>query len=487
MVKVSADFMKFVAYFFVTFVLLFEGRGAYKNNIEYEFTPDGSMFHPLGDPPQFAYLEGGRMSLLLDVQPANATVYVILTSTQYVNGIYSSRVRAAQSLRLCTYPSELRKEISGKGTRVNFVSKKMQRYTLYALNCRTDQGIKGRLRINGTFTAMNPQVLWGQTLSNVVTANETYHYLSAEYIGIIPIYLGFLFVHVCVLGAFSVCCFVRRDRTVLIHLIFFVMQATKCIDLGMQAKHQDHMKWEGSTPELSSTATMISSSLNSVVFLCTLLILAFGFSITRQELSGREIRWTFVAFLSYLGASVIHSYCVYHCDSIGPYTLAEYIMKSVIMLGIIIAMNFNITKLRFSILDNSWGPRTADTYVWLSAYYSFRWSFLIYLLLPTANLIIKITVFTWKYEWANVAFTELAMLYIHARILLAFLPNPGRLSEYHRIGDAILNNVSFNGPIARNPRPSTTMASPEGDRSDPERAVNIELVEIAPMQNRHID
>merc|ERR1712070_514209 len=99
------------------------------------------------------------------------------------------------------------------------------------------------------------------------------------------------------------------------------------------------------------------------------------------------------------------------------YLLTEYIVRSLIMLGIIVAMNFNITQLRTRLNEDRWGIQdTPLQYDKLRKLQSFRLAFLAYLLVPTALLIIKITVLSWRYEWTHTMLAEMLPLLIYVHV-----------------------------------------------------------------------
>ena len=79
-------------------------------------------------------------------------------------------------------------------------------------------------------------------------------------------------------------------------------------------------------------------------------------------------------------------------------------------------MNISITHLRTILHDERWhNSSTHKTYTKLRKFQEFRLAFLAYLLLPTVLLVIKLTVLSWRYEWASIMLTELLLLPYKAR------------------------------------------------------------------------
>jgi hypothetical protein len=68
----------------------------------------------------------------------------------------------------------------------------------------------------------------------------------------------------------------------------------------------------------------------------------------------------------------------------------SFIIKSLILLAIIIAMNFTVTQLRAMLQHSPWVPSTPIQYARSKQLQIFRFLFILYLLLPTAFLVIQV-------------------------------------------------------------------------------------------------
>lgn len=90
-------------------------------------------------------------------------------------------------------------------------------------------------------------------------------------------------------------------------------------------------------------------------------------------------------------------------------------------------MNFNITHLRATLNDYPWSSNVPLQYRSLKQFQRFRWAFLLYLLLPTILLIIKIMVLSWAYSWLEALFKEACFLLIYVLIAIDFSPGPSHL------------------------------------------------------------
>ena len=99
---------------------------------------------------------------------------------------------------------------------------------------------------------------------------------------------------------------------------------------------------------------------------------------------------------------------------------SEYVVQALVMLAIIIALNYNIAKLRQHITGVTWGRLTHHLYDKLECFYLFRTIFMLYLLAPTLLLVVQIMILTWRYNW-----------------LMAFMVEGANMIIYYNIGAAI--------------------------------------------------
>ena len=102
----------------------------------------------------------------------------------------------------------------------------------------------------------------------------------------------------------------------------------------------------------------------------------------------------------------------------------DWCLLGVMWAGIIVSVNFNITHLRATLNDYPWSSNVPLQYRSLKLFQRFRWAFLVYLLLPTIILIIKMMVLTWAYNWLETVFKEACNLLIYVLIAIDFGPGP---------------------------------------------------------------
>lgn len=115
----------------------------------------------------------------------------------------------------------------------------------------------------------------------------------------------------------------------------------------------------------------ISESASHAVLLAVLLFAALGWSLTRDSLSKRELRLIGVLFSVYFAVALVKALC----DSdrsdemCKAYLLTEYVLKSVVMLGVIVALNVTISQLRLALTEARWNHSvTPLTYMKLNQF-----------------------------------------------------------------------------------------------------------------------
>lgn len=102
--------------------------------------------------------------------------------------------------------------------------------------------------------------------------------------------------------------------------------------------------------------TDIAESASSAVLLGVMLFASLGWSLTRDHLSRREYQLIFMVFFVYSAIALVKALCDSEDDDdiCKAYLLTEYVIKSVLMLGVIVALNFTISQLRLALAEARW-------------------------------------------------------------------------------------------------------------------------------------
>jgi hypothetical protein len=143
-------------------------------------------------------------------------------------------------------------------------------------------------------------------------------------------------------------------------------------------------------------ALQVMDHINSTLFLSSLLLISFGWNISRNFLSDKELRFASLTLGFYLLIGLLSSTCTDNtqssiCESLAILT---YVIKTLLLLGIVIFLNFTITQLRTVILQSPWMNNILLQYVRFKQYSNFRLGFLLYLLLPTVVMLFQVSFYT---------------------------------------------------------------------------------------------
>jgi len=181
----------------------------------------------------------------------------------------------------------------------------------------------------------------------------------------------------------------------------------------------------------------IFEHISNVISLITLLVISFGLNYGHNVLI-REKKIGAIAILCYFIVGFGGAFCAKTTNQCKSIWLVTYVMRSIVILGIIVAMNYSVAQLRAIIINSTWAPSTPWHYHKLQQYQIFRLVFLLYLILPTIFLTIQSTLFTWKDNWIVFLMTELLTLFMCIHIGINFAPD--RDDFFNRAFDGTFNN-----------------------------------------------
>lgn len=224
----------------------------------------------------------------------------------------------------------------------------------------------------------------------------------------------------------------RRGRTWL-HLIMGSVLAVKGIVLLLHWWDLLQISASGTDSPVLRVVWQLMDKVQTIMELMMFLLVALGWKVLRAVLDVTEIRFA-------VGISVISFYlgvfevaCTTRATCSG-YQLSRYILHSLCSLVIIVAMNFNLQKIYMMIADAPANMESGKLYRKLHAYQTFRWVFLGFIIAPTAESFLQVSVMPWYALWLPNLVTLLRTLTIYALILIAFRPElpPLRVFELTR-------------------------------------------------------
>lgn len=283
------------------------------------------------------------------------------------------------------------------------------------------------LKLHGTLSMVNPGghelPLQEELIPNVLFVTSGLFLLSCL------IYVCYIFVFMR-----------RRDRTGM-HAVMASALFLKGVvllfwlgDCWMVAKY-------GTTSSWSQVGWQLLEKVQTILELMMFLLIALGWKFLRADLNRTEVRFacgiSLVSF--YLGVFEVACTTQSTC---GSYQLSRYILHSLCYLVVIVAMNFNMQLVYQQIAEAPASLDSGKLYRKYHAYKGFRWIFLAFIIAPTVELFLKVTVMPWDAHWLYVLVQQLRTWAIYISIIVTFsaLPHPSPLRVFDLTRDVALSD-----------------------------------------------
>lgn len=168
--------------------------------------------------------------------------------------------------------------------------------------------------------------------------------------------------------------------------------------------------------------------------LLLLLLIALGWKTNREQLTSKETRMVLMVFVIYAVVCIGQSSCEASPGGNGllgrlcqSFNLTEYVLQSLILLAIIVAINMNITASRAMLNAYPWSSLVPLQMKGLASFNFFRLAFLIYLLFPTLLVVIRVMLVSWPYSWIDPLLRHALLIALYVAIALAFAPTDKEL------------------------------------------------------------
>jgi len=260
--------------------------------------------------------------------------------------------------------------------------------------------------------------------TNNLTPNGLQAHLPIESLMLPYLYCSLSFIYVGLFIAWALDCFRRKRFLKHIHMLLTLAVSLKVASEILTFLLYKQMSGTGNANQNLKIAQSFTAGYCSAAFLFSLLLISLGWTITRPRLKPKEGRWVAIVFVLYLLMCTLLSTCGNSMTTIAcrGYVLGEYVVGSMLMLFTIVAVNFNIHRVRLSLSSTPWNAQAAVLYYKLEGYKSFRWCFIAYILLPTFMLVMKSLILSWQYTWLGVALNEFCMLLIYVHTGMTFAP-----------------------------------------------------------------
>eukprot|EP00753_Platysulcus_tardus_P015254 PLAT4941.2.p1 GENE.PLAT4941.2~~PLAT4941.2.p1 ORF type:complete len:470 (+),score=203.81 PLAT4941.2:166-1575(+) len=367
---------------------------------------------PVALVPLFGFGDSGELRITAHTQPASASVYIVLADAEQWEESVSYLLARDVSTPICTLPTALRVEVSNV-TAVRLPIPRAGRYTLQLLFCQAAE-----VRVTGSVE-----------LANDCDAHGCSQQLSYGEVGLLPMFATLAVVYT------ALAIWTRCARSLPLHKLLALGMLVKAANMLVSWLQYRQISLDGRSSDAMLVIASFFNAAGDTCFLFLLLLAAGGLSVTRSTITRREVVPYASIFGSHLLVGFVHGVCSGYAGICGASLLVAYLLRALVMLAIIVALNFNITALRQTMIFDSWSASTASLYSKLSMFHAFRWAFLAYLLLPTMLLVVEITVLSWRFAWVEQLILELVVLAVFAHLQFVF-SNP-QLSSFTQLADML--------------------------------------------------
>ncbi|EQC29425.1 hypothetical protein SDRG_12888 [Saprolegnia diclina VS20] len=274
-------------------------------------------------------------------------------------------------------------------------------------------------------------------MRNVAYDGSVTEHLGVDQLGLLPVYSIVTAAFVLMTTLWGIDCLRKERPTYAIHGVFGLCLVVRTFECFIKLWHYHVLSKSGRTRSFLSVGKDMCEHMTTTVLLLFLLL-----SYPLNGLSSLHVRMLFVflnhsserrivqaCFVLYVFVAMTKATCDSRNQVCQGYMLTEYVLKSLMLLGIIITLNYSIAQLQTKLESDHgrWNEsKIPKMQVRLNLYLSLRYSFLAYLLLPTAVLMINLGVInppgTWRYVWATYLFEEVVMGCIFTHLALVLRP-----------------------------------------------------------------
>lgn len=218
-------------------------------------------------------------------------------------------------------------------------------------------------------------------------------------------------------------------RSSALHSLLFLVLSLRAVVLLLRWVDFSLVVLNGQESNVADISWALFGKVQNILELMMFLLISLGWKVLRATLDVSEIRFAVaISIISfYLGIFQVACTTPSQCSG---YQLSRLILHALCYLVIIVAMNFNLQKLASAIADAPATVESGKLYRKLDAYHIFRWVFLLFIIAPTFELFLKVTIIPWDQQWLFVLLQELRTWVIYVLLIYAYRPDPTPLRVF---------------------------------------------------------
>lgn len=330
----------------------------YINAIVVDFTHTSSAPYAQVISLEFGMASRGLIKIDYDIKPKDINykydsyiLFLVLNENQR-SGWYSSIsdysliTEPSTVSKLCNLPSTFRKVILGgneKGSVSFEIIGSASEYSVITLEC-----FYGYL-VNPITTTIK------LSMENARPHSNAYSHVAIQEVIIVRIVQGECIIFGLLLMGLLGQIYFARQQTKKIHILFGITLTVLLMHIISRYSKFYYINRDGYSSDAIDIWVNLLESARTILTLLSLLMLSLGWCIERNNLSIKEVKLITAYCIFYSCIGLGDSFCLdsssMTCKS---WELGEYILKSLMLLGIIVAMNFTVTQLRSQLVHSAW-------------------------------------------------------------------------------------------------------------------------------------
>ena len=369
------------------------------------YVANGLYFLLLSNDQLIHYLSTGVTSESYYSQACNAP-----SSMRWQPATYNTNMQVYNNDYLSTSNAGIISIPAGTVQRYNYTVKFTDQYTLLIVQCAD------------TYRAVANTTIFDFSVTTSAV-NPGDNYLPIEDIPLPRIYFILMCGTALILCLWKMEMIINRQHISSLHTMIAIPLMIRVIAMLVNSIYYLKLNEYGKVDLMTAIGNVFLSKFVMMLQLLLLFLVGLGWKVTRADITAREKRLIVLSFGFYFLFILLASSCGDDQENCAPYELAEYVVHSLLLLAVIVAINFNLTHLRSSLNEYSWSFMAPLYYRNLKQYQLFRWLFLAFLLLPTFILLIELLILGWEYSWLTIFTSEVSYLSIYLILAVQFLPS----------------------------------------------------------------
>jgi len=220
----------------------------------------------------------------------------------------------------------------------------------------------------------------------------------------------------------------REGRSAM-HVLMILVLLFKSVVLFLNWCDMILVSRTGKHSVLNQYSWQLLDKVQTILELMMFLLVSLGWKFLRPSLNVTEVRFAVgISVISfYLGIFEVACKTPATCNG---YKLSRYILHALCYLVVIVAMNFNLQMVQAQISDAPATQEAGKLYQKHRAYRHFRWIFLVFIIAPTVELFVKVSMMPWYARWAYWLMQHLRTWMIYMFMIAAFRPEPDPLRVF---------------------------------------------------------